>query len=144
MSWSMRNRSKYCIWFSTLVKHGTIYIAPFSWAKGGGRSSVAEFYGPASTSFKEMFQASFLKRTIKPTSVATHLFMGIILNIRKSLRWQHQVANITVGSVTLACRSHSITSPPRVIFTQTHSWAQSCPVHWQCCYATSKCSQHMG
>ena len=35
----------------------------------------------------------------------------------------------SVGSVTLACRSYSSTSPPGLIFTQTHSWAQSCPAH---------------
>ena len=37
----------------------------------------------------------------------------------------------TVGSVTLACRSHSSTSPPGLMLTQTHSWAQSCLAHWQ-------------
>ena len=50
------------------------------------------------------------------------------------------IALVTLGSVTLACRSHSITSPPGLIFMQTHSWAQSCPAHWQCCHATSKLS----
>ena len=49
----------------------------------------------------------------------------------------------TVGSVTLACRSHSSTSLPGLILTQTHSWAQSCLAHQQCCHATSKLSQHM-
>ena len=49
----------------------------------------------------------------------------------------------TVGSVTLACRSHSSTSLPGLILTQTHSRAQSCLAHWQCCQTTSKLSQHM-
>ena len=34
---------------------------------------------------KKLFQASFLKRAIKSFSVTTHLYRGIILNIRKSL-----------------------------------------------------------
>ena len=49
----------------------------------------------------------------------------------------------TVGSVTLASRSYSSTSLPGLFLTQTHSWAQSCLVHWQCCHATSKLSGHM-
>ena len=32
-------------------------------------------------------QTSFLNRTVKTFSVATYLFRGIILNIRKNLRW---------------------------------------------------------
>ena len=35
---------------------------------------------------KNLFQASFLKRAVKSVSVATHLFRGIIVKIRKSLR----------------------------------------------------------
>ena len=49
----------------------------------------------------------------------------------------------TVCSVALACRSHSSTSPPGLIFTQTHSWAQPCPAHWQYCDAKSQLSQHI-
>ena len=36
---------------------------------------------------KNLNQTSFPNRAVKTFSVATHLFRGIILNIRKSLRW---------------------------------------------------------
>ena len=49
----------------------------------------------------------------------------------------------TVCSVALACSSHSSTSPPGLIFTQTHSWAQPCPAHWQYCDAKTQLSQHI-
>ena len=43
--------------------------------------------GPATIYIKNLDQTSFSNRDVKTFSVATHLFRGIILNIRRSLRW---------------------------------------------------------
>ena len=45
-------------------------------------------YGPANIYINNFDQTSYpSNRAVKTFSVATHLFRGIILNIRKSLRW---------------------------------------------------------
>ena len=41
----------------------------------------------STTNIKYLFEASFVKRVIKSFSVTTHLFRGIMIIIRKSLRW---------------------------------------------------------
>ena len=43
--------------------------------------------GPATIYINNLEHTSFPNRTVKKNSVATQLFRGIILNIRKSLRW---------------------------------------------------------
>ena len=68
-------------------------------------------------------------------SGAVTLLEDLITNPVLPVECQHHVRD-TVGSVTLACRSYSITSLPGLILTQTHSWAPSCLAHWQCCHAT--------
>ena len=57
--------------------------------------------------------------------------------------WLEEEEEDTVCSWALACSSHSSTSPPGLLLTQTHSWAHSCPTHQQCRHATSQLSQHM-
>ena len=52
-------------------------------AAAKGRRVLGPFY----CQHQDLFLASFLKRAIKSYSVATHLFRGIIVIIRKSLRW---------------------------------------------------------
>ena len=53
------------------------------------------------------------------------------------LNFNEYLAYTTVFTVAIACSSHSSTSLPGLLFTQTHNWAQSCPAHWQCYHATS-------
>ena len=50
-------------------------------------SYATQCKGPASIYIKNLYQPLFPNRAVKTFSVATHLFRGIILNIRKSLKW---------------------------------------------------------
>ena len=71
----------------------------------------------------------------------TFLYQGLA---RSDDTWHcGRTHHCSVCSVALACSSHSSTSLAGLIFTQTHSWAQSYPARWQCCHATSRLSQHM-
>ena len=55
------------------------------------RSLFTESQGPDN---KHLFLASFLQRAIKSFSFATHLFRGIIIIIRKSLRGELYYSNL--------------------------------------------------
>ena len=53
----------------------------------GKYSYATQCKGPATIYVKNLDQTSFPNRAVKTFSVATHLFRGIILLTRKSLRW---------------------------------------------------------
>ena len=56
-------------------------------AKGGCSNKAEECKVPSTNNMHVILKSTQLKRAVKSFSVTTHLYRGIIIKIRKSLRW---------------------------------------------------------